>query len=584
MGMSQRLSIRWDNKFWLYLFLFLVALGMRLWDLEARPYHYDESLHAYYSYQLFIGQGYVHDPMMHGPFKFLSTAAIFHIFGDSDFTARLLPAFMGALLVLLPYLLRKQLGGKGAFLTSVFLAVSPSFLYFSRFIRDDIFMVFWVLLLVTAIWRYWEEEKEGYLFFGVFALAMGFITMETTMLFLPIFLLFILFFTWREFLQALRKGIDFSSLSPPAAMFLVLLSLALPFYAAGAGLFQGLLGVTLISHTAPEGLPAGTGIVVAAGISIFLFSLSVFLGLRWSPRRWLLSALLFYGICILYFTTFFQNMLGLGTGFWGSLGYWLVQHGRDRLSQPWFYYPILLSIYEFLPLILAGAGFVYYLRRRQRFTTFLLYWAAAALIMFTFVGEKAPWLILHVALPLILLAGRFAGELWERLKGWPLAAGAVVFLLLFGFWVRASFQASFARSDEPPQMLVYAQGSWDILKVKEELEVLSWHKEFRLLVEPEVSWPWTWYLRHNDNVIYSLSGVTVGDAVLARPAQADALKLPQQEYLEERFTLLVWFREDYRSWTVRDLPQVATWWWRYFSRRQVLPYWTSEGVALLPRL
>jgi len=583
--MSQRPSIKWDSRFWPYLFLFLVALGMRLWDLEARPYHYDEALHAYYSWDFYTGKGYAHDPMMHGPFKFLFTAAVFQLFGDSDFTARLLPAFMGATLVLLPYLLRKGLGEKGAFLTAVFLTFSPSFLYFSRFIRDDIFMTFWVLLLVTAIWRYWEDGKDTYLYLGAFALAMGFVTMETTMLFLPLILLFLLFFTWREFLQALKRGLSLSSLSPPAAMFLLLFSLALPFYAAGASIFQGLLGITLASPTAPEGSPAGVGMWVAAGIGIFLFGVSLFLGLRWSPRRWLLSAVLFYGIYITLYTTFFQNTGdGLATGVWGSLGYWLVQHGRDRLSQPWFYYPLLLSIYEFLPLILGGVGFVYYLRRRQRFTSFLLYWAVGALLMFTFVGEKAPWLVLHIALPLILLAGRFGGELLGRVKGFPLAVGAIAFLFLFVFWARASFQASFNRSDEPAQMLVYAQGSWDIVRVKEELEVLSRQQDLRLRVEPEVSWPWTWYLRDNKDVLYSISGVAPGDAVLARPSQADSLKLPEEDYRAERFTLLVWFREDYKGWGLGDLPQAARWWWHYFSQRQVLPYWTSEGVALLPRL
>jgi len=581
--MTQRPGIRWGS-FWLYFVLFLVALGMRLWDLEVRPYHYDESLHAYYSYQLAAGNGYAHDPMMHGPFKFLATASVFQLLGDSDFTGRLLPAFVGALLVLLPFLLRKQLRDKGALLTSVFLAFSPSFLYFSRFIRDDIFMAFWVLLLVTAIWRYWDEGKDRYLFLGVFAVAMGFITMETTMLYLPAFLLFILFFTWRELFQALRRGFAFSSLSPPAAMFLVLLSLALPFYAAGAGLFQGLLPWTLVSNTAPEGLPSGTGIVVAAGLGIFLFTLAVFLGLRWRPRRWLLAALLFYGICIPFYTTVFQNMAGLGTGFWGSLGYWIVQHGRDRLSQPWFYYPLLLSIYEFLPLVLAGLGFAYYLRHRQRFTAFLLYWAVAAFVIFTFVGEKAPWLILHVALPLIFIAGRFAGELWDRMKGLPLALAAVAFLLVFGFWTKASLQASFQRSDEPASLLVYAQGSWDMLRVKGELDALAVQKDYSLAVEPEVSWPWTWYLRHNDNVSYSVSDVAPGDAVLARSTQAEALKLPLEDYRVDRFTILVWFREDYRGWGVRDLPEVAKWWWGYFSRREVLPYWTSEGIALLPRV
>src|SRR5688572_3896004 len=52
----------------------LIALILRLIDLGARAMHHDESLHALYSWYLYVGRGYTHDPMMHGPFLFHSTA------------------------------------------------------------------------------------------------------------------------------------------------------------------------------------------------------------------------------------------------------------------------------------------------------------------------------------------------------------------------------------------------------------------------------------------------------------------------------------------------------------------------------
>ncbi len=90
--MSGQASLFFGFRSWyaaLFLLLLLVAGGMRLWQLDLRPYHYDESLHAYYSYELATGKGYRHDPMMHGPFQFEATALTFKLLGDSDYTARL---------------------------------------------------------------------------------------------------------------------------------------------------------------------------------------------------------------------------------------------------------------------------------------------------------------------------------------------------------------------------------------------------------------------------------------------------------------------------------------------------------------
>src|SRR5436853_61892 len=57
--------------------LTLLAFAMRMIDLGARAMHHDESLHALYSWYLFVGRGYTHDPMMHGPFLFHFTALLY---------------------------------------------------------------------------------------------------------------------------------------------------------------------------------------------------------------------------------------------------------------------------------------------------------------------------------------------------------------------------------------------------------------------------------------------------------------------------------------------------------------------------
>ena len=70
-------KLDWEKA--IYLLVLVVAIVTRFWDLGARGMSHDESLHALYSWKLYAGQGYQHNPMMHGPFLFNLNALIFHL-------------------------------------------------------------------------------------------------------------------------------------------------------------------------------------------------------------------------------------------------------------------------------------------------------------------------------------------------------------------------------------------------------------------------------------------------------------------------------------------------------------------------
>ena len=83
------------------------------------------------------------------------------------------------------------------------------------------------------------------------------------------------------------------------------------------------------------------GVMVAAA-----FLLSIVIGMI-SIRDWWKYALTFWVPFTVFYTTVFTNTDGFFTGIVGSLGYWLVQQGVQRGSQPWYYYIlILLPVYE----------------------------------------------------------------------------------------------------------------------------------------------------------------------------------------------------------------------------------------------
>ncbi len=160
--------------------LLALALAVRLWDLGDRPFHHDESQDAYFSW-LFRDTGdYEYDPLLHGPLRFYLTAAAYLVFGDSDFTARLAPALMGTVMVGFPYLLRNQLGRVGAFAAGALLAFGPSYLYFSRFAREDIYIACVTLAMLVVVFRFFDRPRRHHpAAFGAL-LALSFAIKETT--------------------------------------------------------------------------------------------------------------------------------------------------------------------------------------------------------------------------------------------------------------------------------------------------------------------------------------------------------------------------------------------------------------------
>ena len=87
-----------------------------------------------------------------------------------------------------------------------------------------------------------------------------------------------------------------------------------------------------------------------------LFVVSVVIGFLWLRQRWLIAAGIFWAIELLFFTTFLTNGQGIGTGLIGSLGYWIDQQEVMRGGQPWYYFYMLVPLYEFLPLVLFIGG------------------------------------------------------------------------------------------------------------------------------------------------------------------------------------------------------------------------------------
>ena len=504
--------------------IMLLALALRLWDLGGRPVHYDEGLHAYYSWQLFAGDGYRHEPWIHGPLQFFLNSAVFAIFWDSDYTVRISYVIFGVILVGLPYFFRDYIGRTGALLAAVMLAFSPALFYFSRYSRNDIYMAVFALGLAILMWRYIQEGKNRYLYMASAVLALAFTSKETAYIIVAIFGLFLFVLAVSDLRSGAMSRLRLSSLTRPGVFLLLLITLTLPQWAALVSVFQGLFGESLVlaysgdDTSNPTGLPLWgepfvnlgvfanlgffhhviRGLIAAlalvslylarysiryamasfltvaalallyaamslseleiarsylvAGVALFLVSaVSVAIGLMWKWRVWLLCAGIFYTVWLIFYTAVFgafgrpftecpsalndtvesvcSRFGGAFTGVWQGLGYWLAQQEVARGNQPWYYYLLIGSVYEFLPLLVGVVAIIYYLKNRSPLSLFLVFWAVVTFGAYTVASEKMPWLLVNITVPFIILSAKFLGEALERLP-WrrlvPSLNGAII--------------------------------------------------------------------------------------------------------------------------------------------------------------
>jgi predicted membrane-bound mannosyltransferase len=59
-----KIQLNWE--FLIFALILVVTIATRFYNLEARVMSHDENSHVYYSWLLYQGRGYAHDPVTHG--------------------------------------------------------------------------------------------------------------------------------------------------------------------------------------------------------------------------------------------------------------------------------------------------------------------------------------------------------------------------------------------------------------------------------------------------------------------------------------------------------------------------------------
>jgi uncharacterized protein (TIGR03663 family) len=171
--------------------IILIAIATRFYDLGTRVMSHDESLHTYFSWLLYKGQGYQHSPMMHGPYQFHFLALVYYLFGVSDFTARIPAAVSSIAAVWMVWYWRRYLGRAGALIAGAMMVISPFLLFYGRYVRNEAFVALSGVAMLYAMLRYLETSEKRYLYYLTGALVLHFTAKETAFIYSAQALLFL---------------------------------------------------------------------------------------------------------------------------------------------------------------------------------------------------------------------------------------------------------------------------------------------------------------------------------------------------------------------------------------------------------
>ncbi|MGH9937933.1 MAG: flippase activity-associated protein Agl23, partial [Blastocatellia bacterium] len=489
----------------------------------------DEGVNSYFLLNLARHHEYKYDPTnYHGPtlYYFARLAMVF--FGETDLALRFMPALFGVMTVLMVWLLRKRLGPIGTPVAAFLMALSPGLVYFSRdFIHEMSFGCF-SLGVVVGAWRYAESKNFIWLALTSTSAGLLFATKETAIITVVVLIFAaVCAAIWDIALRLIMRR-EFT-----------LAALAREFARDGAAVTPSL------DH-------------LLASITIFVFIHALFYVSFFTPQT------LDDGSKGIYWKGVTNAVK--------SIALWTGRSGSEHVKGFWYYFGILFKLE--LPLLIGSslAG-IFVLWRGTRFWLFVAAWTLGLTLAYSIIGYKTPWLMISFLIPMAILSGYAAGQIYGAMPFfflrilWALAlVAALTFNGLLAWRVNFDkhddnsnssgyFTAAGRKLELRPYIdglygYVYAQtdrGALQLVQaIKNEAGKLPSRNHTPIYVASPDYWPLPWYLRDYDQVAYtgSLPASAGGPPQFSQPIiiasvsqQSELDGLPGWRALPQAFTL-----------------------------------------------
>jgi uncharacterized protein (TIGR03663 family) len=444
------------SKFFiLILAVMITAAALRLSRLEQRPMHGDEAVHAVKFGELLEKNFYRYNPNeYHGPtlnYLTLIPAWMSSIckFKDLDeFTLRIVPVFFGLLLVLMPLLLIDGLGRPATIIAMVMTAISPAFIFYSRYYIHEMLLVCFSFGVIVCGWRYTRNKSIKWaLLTGVF-IGLCHATKETS-----IIVFASMFFALLLTLRLQRSKVSISSAAGAIS----------PLHIAVAVIAAAVVSVSFYSSffTNPD------------GIFDSLWAYSSYLNR--AGRDNLHIHPWYYYLDILTWVEGFEKLT------WNE----------DFI--------IVMAIFGFIiAMTKKGISNVNFILLR-----FIAFYTLIETVIYSAIPYKTPWCLLGFLQGMILIAAVGAAALIKMSLYWWEKVLVGFILIFFGLLLPAAqaYLLSYRYYTAPSNPYVYAHPSEDVFKIKRRIEEVSQvspngHNIYIQVICPDGDyWPLPWYLR-----------------------------------------------------------------------------------------
>jgi uncharacterized protein (TIGR03663 family) len=537
------------RQYGLYLVFILIiifAYFLRLYRLDERVFHHDEAAVGYFTYKLFNDSIYSYDPSFHGPFMYQFTSEMYRLLNDSVYSSRLLPALFGASMIFLLIPLRRHIGNTGTVMAAFFLALSPSFLYYSRFYREDIFISFFTLLALVCAVKYGEAyyrdnrsvsgsnhysiERLFYLaLFGIAISSMAALK-ENAYIIMALIVLFLFLFFIRE--RSYRGLLD--RLKRPDKGIIALIM---------EGIFLVLVVLVVFSLFYTGRLLDISGMKSAVYKALSHWYEMHRIQRMGGPYYYYMPLIALYELPVLVFGLLGIFYYGFKNCCEGRkkeklliilLIYWIIVDMMYLVAQsyPWAerYLPttyIQSSTIIFLPVLVLGIIAVFHIK--NRFISFLVFWTFSNFFIYSYVQEKVPWLVLNPLLPLLLIAATYIGNILESLNVRSKSGAVLIVFLVISsaFFVHTSLLLNYKNYTDPAEPIIQAsQAPQKFSEVLNKIHEIS--SQYRnestdiQITDENLETQFLWYGRHYTNIHWKVNLDARFDAPLIMVHDSDA--------------------------------------------------------------
>ncbi len=490
-----------------YLLIAFILYGCftRIVQLDKRSLHHDESQHASFALSWFESPDtgyYKFKPAYHGPVLYYLTTKVYALFGVGIHQARLLPLLFGLFLIFGLFLWSGYLGHWQTWTAATFMSLSPIMGYFSTFLVHDFLCLVLIFVLVTFMFKFLSEERRlSWVDFLIFGIAFGILNAAKLIgvIYLVLISGYFIFFFFMS-----RKKIKFMNSKG------IVLSI-------GAFIVGFVYFYVCFQSSVFKNMNSAWSGLLGENLAYWWnqHSVSRIKGSIWYHLRNLLIYETFIGVSLfiilaLYLRKFFiKKRIGLLFSLFVSLGVFVCL--ILNMYSPKMYLSIFkLSSYGNIliyvlcavsGLFIAGVDF-----RISKIRSFLWYMLGSNLAVFSYIGEKVPWLSVYVVFFAVLLVSQYI-PIWfqyakniKKSKMYYLVLFPLVLLLILQ--VRVFHQVSYKTAGSGTDLLDQVHNS-DYPRYFTSMltKKASPQKPIHILsVGSELSWSMYFYLRLTKNV------------------------------------------------------------------------------------